>query len=162
MEKEKSCCFTGHRPGKLKMTEERLAKRLEEEIDLAIADGYTTFISGMAPGTDIVAAEIVLKKKEAFPELRLIAAVPFPGMDKKWPEEWRKRYAQVLAAADEIKEIYHRQTRWVFFARNEFMVDHAKRVIAVTNGAAGGTQKTIDYAVKNEREIRIIQDSEQV
>ncbi len=30
--------------------------------------------------------------------------------------------------------------------RNEWMVDHSAKVIAIYNGTAGGTKKTIDYA----------------
>ena len=44
------CCFTGHRPEKLKIPEEQLCVRLGLEIDRAIEDGFTTFISGMAKG----------------------------------------------------------------------------------------------------------------
>lgn len=44
------CCFTGHRPEKLNISEEQLCVRLGLEIDRAIEDGFTTFISGMAKG----------------------------------------------------------------------------------------------------------------
>ena len=44
------CCFTGHRPGKLKMPEKQLVKLLEAEIIRAIDSGHTTFITGMAKG----------------------------------------------------------------------------------------------------------------
>ena len=42
------CCFTGHRPEKISATDEEVKAWLEEQIDQAIADGYTTFISGCA------------------------------------------------------------------------------------------------------------------
>ena len=45
------CCFTGHRPEKLKIPEKRLAELLEEEIKRAIDSGHTTFITGMASRT---------------------------------------------------------------------------------------------------------------
>lgn len=57
------CCFTGHRPEKLSLSENEVKPLLEKAIDNAIADGYVTFITGMAKGTDIWAAEIVLEKK---------------------------------------------------------------------------------------------------
>ena len=57
------CCFTGHRPDKMKIGEKEIKPLLEKEIDEAIADGYVTFITGMAMGTDIWAAEIVLERK---------------------------------------------------------------------------------------------------
>ena len=73
------CCFTGHRPEKLEETPEEVQGWLETQIDQAIADGYTTFISGCAMGADIWAAQIVLRKKKEHPELHLIAATPWPG-----------------------------------------------------------------------------------
>ena len=36
------CCFSGHRPEKLKIPEERLAVLLEDEISTAIGNGFTT------------------------------------------------------------------------------------------------------------------------
>lgn len=41
-------CFTGHRPEKLTVSEERLAALLEAEIRKAIGQEFTTFITGMA------------------------------------------------------------------------------------------------------------------
>ena len=74
------CCFTGHRPEKLSLPESEVKAELEKEIRLAIADGINVFITGMAPGVDIWAAEIVLdlREKEYLP-LKLIAASPHPG-----------------------------------------------------------------------------------
>ena len=46
------CCFTGHRPEKLSVSEEDLKRELKKEIRLAIADGFNVFITGMAPGVD--------------------------------------------------------------------------------------------------------------
>ena len=50
------CCFTGHRPEKLKIAEDEVIKSLKKEIRTAIADGFQTFISGMARGVDLWAA----------------------------------------------------------------------------------------------------------
>ena len=73
------CCFTGHRPERLSIPESKVKAALQKEIRLAIADGINVFITGMAPGVDIWAAEIVLelRKKEEL-SLKLIAASPHP------------------------------------------------------------------------------------
>ena len=47
------CCFTGHRPEKLNLSESEVKPLLEKAVDNAIADGYVTFITGMAKATDI-------------------------------------------------------------------------------------------------------------
>lgn len=78
------CCFTGHRPDKLNVKEEELRRLLEMEIRRAIARGFTTFITGMAVGTDLVAAEIVLRLREQNQRLKLICALPHPGFGLHW------------------------------------------------------------------------------
>lgn len=57
------CCFTGHRPDKIELGEKEIKPMLEKAIDKAIENGYITFITGMAMGVDIWAAEIVLDRK---------------------------------------------------------------------------------------------------
>ena len=73
------CCFTGHRPEKLRLSERKLATLLEAEIKRAIAGGFTTYITGMAKGVDLIAAEIVLRLREQDDRLKLICALPHPG-----------------------------------------------------------------------------------
>jgi len=41
-------CFTGHRPEKLTIPEEKIKTFLDKQIQKAITDGYITFLSGMA------------------------------------------------------------------------------------------------------------------
>ena len=63
------CCFTGQRQEKLDKPPEEVRLWLETQIDKAISDGYTTFISGCAMGVDIWAGQIVLRKKAEHPEV---------------------------------------------------------------------------------------------
>ena len=141
------CCFTGHRPEKLSISESKVKAALQKEIRLAIADGINVIITGMAPGVDIWAAEIVLelRKKEEL-SLKLIAASPHPGFENRWSIEWQKKYAAVMAKADFIKEVCSHYSRGCYQIRNEWMVDHSARVIAVWNGSPSGTKNTIVYA----------------
>ena len=71
------CCFTGHRPDKLKSDEETVKARLKEKILEAIDDGYKTFIFGMAPGVDLWGAEIVIELRKDHPGLCLVCAFPY-------------------------------------------------------------------------------------
>lgn len=84
-EKEKRlhrCCFTGHRPEKLNRPEREIKLELKKEICRALEDDFTVFISGMARGVDIWAAEVVLQlRKDGF-LVRLICACPYPGFEK--------------------------------------------------------------------------------
>ena len=67
MEQEKRkhrVCFTGHRPEKINCSEKKIKAWLEIEIRKSVSNGQNVFISGMARGTDIWAAEVVLKVRE--------------------------------------------------------------------------------------------------
>lgn len=141
-------CFTGHRPEKLKRTEEAIKKDLEIQIRQAIADGLHVFITGMARGVDIWAAQIVLQLRNKGYAVKLICACPYDGFEKGWKQEWQKPYRDVLSKADLVKYVCGGYSRSCFQCRNEWMVKHAARVIAVFNGEKSGTKNTMDYAVK--------------
>ena len=140
------CCFTGHRPEKLNISEEQLCVRLGLEIDRAIEDGFTTFISGMAQGVDICAAELVLKRRVSDNRLKLICALPFDGFGLHWSMDWTQRYSHILQQADLVRCICKVFSYASYQRRNEWMVDHSGRVIAVYTGESGGTRNTIAYA----------------
>ena len=119
---------------------------LEKEIRQAIADGFSVFISGMARGVDIWAAEIVLRLRDAGEAIRLICACPYQGFERGWKQSWQDRYKAILSTADLVRYICPGYSRSCFQQRNKWMVDHAARVIAVWNGQPSGTKNTIDYA----------------
>ena len=146
-------CFTGHRPEKLDMAEGKVKSALLREIMKAIDDGFNVFISGMARGVDMWAAEIVLELKEEHPDLKLIAAIPFEGFELKWSKENQKQYQEILAQADLVKYICPKFSYSTYQIRNEWMVDHSARVVAVWNGEKSGTKNTVDYANKNGVEL---------
>ena len=141
------CCFTGHRPQSLKRLEDDIKVDLENSIRKAVAEGYTTFISGMCYGVDIWAAEIVVRLKQSNPKLHLIAAIPFPGFDEAWEETWRERYRLLLSQAEYVKVMEPAFSREAYQKRNEWMVNHSSKVIAVYNGQPSGTRNTIKYAM---------------
>lgn len=156
----KTCCFTGHRPEKCKRSEKYLRKQLKIKIQEAIDKGYDTFITGMAQGVDIWAAEEVLKIKAGHDEIKLICAVPFYGVERNRTPEQQECYRLILNSADEVVYVCKKYRRWCFYARDEWMVDHSSSVIAVFNGTHGGTEHTVNYARKKNCFIDIITDSE--
>jgi len=153
------CCFTGHRPEKLQSDEETVRRALRRSIDVAIKDGFVTFISGMARGVDIWAAEEVLGFRESRPEIHLICAVPFSGFEQGWDLKWRQRYSAVLSCADWVKIVCPAFSMNAFSRRNEWMVNHSKRLVAVYGGRPGGTRNTITYAREQNLEIVILNDA---
>ena len=143
------CCFTGHRPEKLKIAEDEVIKSLKKEIRTAIADGFQTYISGVARGIDLWAAEIVLDFRDEGVSIRLICASPYKGFESRWSREWQERYRRVMERADLVRFICPRYSRDCFQRRNEWMVDHSARVIAAYNGGSGGTRNTVEYAMRH-------------
>ena len=65
-------CFTGHRPEKLTRHEKSIMKDLEKEIRKAVADGLNVFITGMARGVDVWAAQIVLMLRDEGCDVKLM------------------------------------------------------------------------------------------
>lgn len=153
-EKRLHCCFTGHRPEKLSISETEARPLLEKAINTAIENGFTTFITGMAQGIDIWAAEIVLQKRNHNAALHLICAVPHPGFENKRSEYEKERYMHIIQNADYAATISDHYFRACYQRRNEFMVDHSNLVIAVWNGTPSGTKNTIDYA--NRKGVKVV------
>ncbi len=140
------CCFTGHRPDKMELEEKEIKLLLEKAIDEAIANGYVTFITGMAMGTDIWAAEIVLEKKKINKDLHLICALPHPNFESRRSMTEKMRFNKIIKKADIVKEINNHYFTGCYQVRNEWMVDRSNLVIAVCNGQKSGTKNTVDYA----------------
>lgn len=144
-----TCCFTGHRPEKLSVPESAVRARLAEEIGNAVEKGYLSFISGMARGFDIWAAEEVLALKAKNPAIRLICAVPHPGFEKNRSIPEKAEYKRLISAADRVFTVSDRYFSWCYQVRNRWMVNRSSLVIAGYSGIPSGTRNTILYAEEN-------------
>jgi len=146
--RQRRVCFTGHRPEKLTVPERVVKRELEKEIRLALTEGKNVFISGMARGVDLWAAEIVLKLRAKDQNVKLICACPFDGFENSWNATAKEQYRSILEQADLVRYICPSYSRSCFQIRNEWMVNHSAQVIAVYNGTPSGTKNTVDYAYK--------------
>ena len=159
--REKTACFTGHRPEKLPggssdSPEAKVIKSmLYTEITSAVNDGYDTFITGMQRGVDLWAGEIVLSLAADMP-LRLIAALPYRdiGSSFKGADKWA--FGRIISAATETVVISEEYTRACMQQRNCFMVDNSSRLIAVIANEKSGTGQTLRYAVNQGIDVRRI------
>ena len=163
--KELTCCFTGYRPAKFPFSLTKSNKDfidfenvLYREVFSTYPCGVKNFISGMAMGFDILAAEAVLTLKSAKPEVKLICAIPFKEQSKTFDDEWKTRYLNVLNAADEVIYICENYNKGCFFKRNKYMVDNSDVVITWFDGQKGGTANTIDYALRKGRRVINLND----
>ena len=136
--------FTGHRPDKIGGYN---PNPLQDKIRKAITDVLIKIqpekaISGMALGVDQWAAEICIDLK-----IPLIAAVPFKGQERIWPQKSKDHYFYLLDKAAEVKIISDGgYAGWKMNKRNEWMVDNCALLIAVWDGTKGGTSNAVKYA----------------
>lgn len=160
--KEIDCCFTGHRPNKLKgydaENNKELLWRLHAEIVNHIENkGVTTFINGVALGIDMWSAKIVLKLKEKYPYIRLVSAVPCQNHSCKWNSKDRELWQEIIDESDVVVYVSDEPyAPYLMMKRNKYMVDRSQYVIAVWDGTKGGTGNCVKYAEKINREITII------
>jgi uncharacterized phage-like protein YoqJ len=115
--------------------------------------GYDTFLSGMACGFDLAAAEAVLALRQEYPILKLIAVVPFVGQEKKFSETDRARYRTILQAAHQIVTLADSYTKGAYYRRNDYLVEHAGKVVAWYIRRQSGTGYTIRRAQKRGIEV---------
>mgnify|MGYP001234908180 CR=1 FL=1 len=155
-----SCCFSGHRPGKLPWGDDEgdrrclaLKERLWNAMEAAYERGYRHFICGMARGVDTYCAEIVLALRPQYPDLTLEAAIPCPSQCGGWTPEQQARWHAIVDRCDFETVVQDRYGPGCMQRRNRYMVDHAARLIAVFDGQEGGTRRTVEYALRSGLEV---------
>jgi uncharacterized phage-like protein YoqJ len=110
----------------------------------------------MARGVDIWEAELVLKLRRKGAPIKLICACPYEGFEERWESSWQNRYQEILNEADLVRYICPDYSTDCFQIRNEWMVNHAARVIAVFNNKPSGTMNTIEYAIRQNVPVEFI------
>ena len=158
--RQMSCCFSGHRPGKLPWGENEndsrciaLKHRLWDLLETAYEEGFRHFICGMARGCDLYFCELALQLRQSHSDVTVEAAVPCPGQCDRWPETEQKRYHRLVEACDYETLVQEEYTPQCMQRRNRYMVDHTSLLIAVHDGLSGGTRATIQYAMERGLDI---------
>lgn len=161
--KSTTLCFSGHRPEKLfdgigldSEAVRRVLSVLQLAINEAVAEGYDTFITGMARGIDMWAASLVMEMKRTNPDLKIICAIPFRGQGDSLTGEEKLIYLAIKSVAEEIIYISEEYSSDCMRKRNQFMVDNSSKLIAVVSNYRSGTGQTIRYAKKCGIETRVI------
>ena len=164
MEKYLKICFTGHRPNSLPWrNNEKSLKfllfkaKIKWVILKQIKNNYNYFITGMALGSDIICAEIILDLKQKY-NLFLECAIPCKDQTNKWKIEDKIRYENILKNADKITFVADKNYfKGCMKKRNEYMVNNSNLILAIFNGKkSGGTYQTINYALKTNKKVIII------
>ena len=158
------CAFTGHRPKSFPWKDNEtdpgcvlLKETLAKQIKLLTAQGITNWLSGMAQGVDLWAAEIVLDLKKKNPALRLRCILPCEGQEDAWPTSEQERYHSILRQADEVIYVNREYTSDCMLARNRCLAEHSSVLLAVYNGSRrSGTGMTVRHAKQLGWEVIVI------
>lgn len=141
-----TACFTGHRPYKLPFGYREndancvLLKQVLADLILSLADQYevTRYLSGLALGADVWAAESVLNLQRERAEIQLQAVIPSSDQTEKWVGAslpYKVRYDAILAAigienivftsSEQMGGKSRAEMTAMYDARNHFMVDQS-------------------------------------
>ena len=142
---EKTCCVTGHRDIPAEQID-AVKYALRREIIKAFSDGYTEFMTGFSFGAFPYFSFLVVTLQEDFPNLRLIAVLPYrKRVDSLESREQTKALLHACADVVVIQEEYRPN---VYAKRNRYMVDRSSLLIAVYDGIPqGGTLNPLSYAM---------------
>lgn len=173
----RTVCITGHReryvppyegmPVYQSMTISSVKLMLYRYLDMAVSKGYTNFISGLAMGTDLWAAEYILEKRRFNKDIRIFGMMPFRRHAERFTPEYLEILRKIELQADKIFSVcedpdltYGRRntlmtSNTLYRDRNYCMVDNSSAVIAFMNAdcIASGTAQTVNYANRRGRKV---------
>ena len=156
--------FTGHRPKELPFgynEKDSRCKKLKKALKKLILnkiqeENTTAFLSGMALGTDMFAAEIVLELKRKFRDITLTAVLPCRTQAARWNKESIAIYENILNKCDKVIVLQDEYSPNCMHKRNLYMVEHSNCAIAVWGGIEGGTANTIRFATERHLPVTVL------
>lgn len=147
--KSKTIAFTGHRSNRIQIEGNELSELISAAIIHFYLKGYRVYLSGMAEGTDMIAAEAVLKMQAHYPDIELHCIIPYREQQDRMDAGNRSRYNAILSAANVeicLSEKYYDRC---FLRRNDYLVDNSTQIIAYYDHVPkGGTHYTIKKAIQ--------------
>lgn len=150
--------ITGHRPQKLggynentnrsKAVKQKLWSVFEQHKPKCI-------VSGMALGVDQWAVEVALEMK-----IPILALIPCAGQEKIWPANSQDKYQDLLlkiiqagGSVEYVSDLPYNPALQQMQKRNQEIVNHCDRLVAIWDGTWGGTGSCVRLAQKAKRPI---------
>lgn len=146
--KKSTASFTGHR----KISNiPAISAVTQQEIIRLIETGVTTFLNGAALGFDQLTALLILDLKKEYPHIKLHMVLPCPpeAQTKKWRDEDKEVYYDILRRADEIITLSQHYYNGCMQARNRYLVGNSGHCICYLVQPTGGTAYTVKMALKS-------------
>lgn len=133
----KTCCFIGDCTESglfLFKKESSYFNNIKLKIEGAVVSlvenlSVTNFMSGMNIGFELCGAEIVLEKKEKYPEIILEGVLPYEAYSINWTEDQRNEYYSIMEKVDREILLQYRYTDDCMRKRNLYMIRHSKYII---------------------------------
>lgn len=146
-DKFKTIAFTGHRMNRIRIGKEELPELITAAITHFYLQGYRIFLSGMAEGFDMLAAEEVLKMKVHYPDIKLHCIIPFAGQADRMGPQDKSRYNAILPAADSKICLSGNYSEDCFLKQSDYLIENASQLIAYYDDVPeGGTYYTVRHA----------------
>ena len=146
--------FCGHSKFSFDNTvKEKLRELLLQEIRKNLA---CKFYLGGYGDFDSLCLNILKEIKADFPAIELLFITPYLNDNYSKLETAKLYYDGII-----YPPLENVPRRFCILKRNEWMVNHSARVIAVYNGQPGGTKNTIDYANKVNVPVIILQNTDE-
>jgi uncharacterized phage-like protein YoqJ len=157
-----TCTASGHRPTKLGGYNSqspfnlKLKAALQTKLQQAYNLGYRKFISGFAIGWDTFFSEAVLLLKETYPDVHLVAFIPFEesinakgeleSQYSKWPKSSQDLYHKLLEECSLVHYVSGPgYGPWKMDVRNKAMANYSSRALTCWDGSEGGTGNFMNY-----------------
>ena len=146
--KSRTACFTGHRELPADDLPE-ISKHLEDTLVTLIEQGYRYFGAGGALGFDTLAAQVVLRLRERYPQIRLILVLPCLNQTRSWQQADVDIYEELKRRADKVTYTSESYFRGCMQKRNRRLVDNSSVCICYLTKPTGGTAYTVNYALRS-------------
>ena len=170
MEERKVAAFTGHRKKRMlrgdadnRVLAGQIREGVADMVMYLYGQGFREFYSGFAEGFDMTAAEAVLKLREHYEDIVLVAAIPFRSHPAWFDPQDQLLYRELLGQADRVVMLSENYYRGCYLRRDEYMVSRASLVIAYwDNVREGGTYHTVRKAVERGRTVINLYTGEEI
>ena len=137
--------FCGH--GDISYNDE-IQQKLYNEIEQSIKKGEKEFLLGGYGSFDLLSAYTVKRLKEKYPDIQSLLVIPY----------LERKYDTDLYDGTVYPPIENVPKRLAIIKRNEWMIDASNAVIAYVEHSWGGAAKTLNYAIKKQKQIINVAD----
>ena len=97
-------------------------------------------------GFDTLAAQVVLRLRERYPQIRLILVLPCLNQTRGWAQADIDAYEEIKHCADKVTYTSEHYFRGCMQKRNRHLADNSSVCICYLTKPTGGTAYTVNYA----------------